>query len=132
MVGTFGEFGYALSMKNIDLPKINALIENFVQERDWDQFHSVKNLSMALSVECSELVEIFQWMDEAKSNQVRQDPAILPRVEDELADILFYLLRIASRTDIDLEAAIIGKIEKNEKKYPVQLVKGSSKKYDEY
>lgn len=132
MVGTFWEFGYALSMKNIDLPKINALIENFVKERDWDQFHSLKNLSMALSVESSELVEIFQWLDEARSNQVKQDPELLRKVEDEVADIFFFMMRIVSKTDMNLEEVVLRKLKHNEQKYPANLVRGSSKKYDEY
>ncbi len=118
-------------MKNVDMPRIHQEIEHFIKERDWDQFHSVKNLAMALSVETSELVEIFQWMNEEKSNQVKNDPAIKAKLQDEVADILFYLLRISEKAEIDLESAILQKIKKNAEKYPVDKARGNSKKYNE-
>jgi dCTP diphosphatase len=119
-------------MKKIDLQKINTEIENFVKERNWDQFHSIKNLSMALSVESSELVEIFQWMKEEDSNHVRDDQITMQRIEDEVADIFVYLMRIISKTNIDLEKAVETKMRKNAEKYPVDKVKGNSKKYNQY
>lgn len=119
-------------MKNIDLQKLNADIEQFVSERDWNQFHSVKNLSMALSVESSELLEIFQWMKESDSNLVKNDPKIMQKVEDEVADVFVYLMRIISKTDIDLEKVVRAKMKKNAEKYPADKVKGNSKKYNEY
>jgi len=119
-------------MKNIDLAKLNQDILNFVSERDWDQFHSVKNLSMALSVESSELLEIFQWMKEEDSNKVKNNPEVMEKVQDEVADIFLYLMRILHKTEIDLESAVRNKMKKNALKYPASQVKGSSKKYDEY
>ena len=119
-------------MKNIDLLKLNSELELFVKERDWDQFHSVKNLTMALSVECSELVEIFQWMTEEESNGVTQDQVTIDKVQDEVADIFLYLMRILSKTNIDLESAVKSKIKKNAEKYPVALARGNSKKYSEF
>ena len=116
---------------NTDMKKLHEEIQKFVTDRDWDQFHSVKNLSMALSVECSELVEIFQWMKEEKSNTVSTDPVILGKVKDEVADIFFYLMRIVDKTGIDLEEAVLTKIKKNEEKYPVEKSRGISKKYTE-
>ena len=77
--------------KKMDLKKINSEIEKFVSDRDWDQFHSVKNLSMALSVESSELLEIFQWLTEEQSNQIKNDPKLMGKVEDEVADVFVYL-----------------------------------------
>jgi dCTP diphosphatase len=118
-------------MKNIDLEKLNRDIEHFVHERDWDQFHSVKNLAMALSVESSELLEIFQWQTEASSNVVKNDPQVMSKVEDEVADIFLYLMRILNKTEIDLEKAVRNKMKKNADKYPVELSKGNAKKYDE-
>lgn len=118
-------------MKNLNLEKLNSEIEKIVTERDWDQFHSVKNLSMALSVESSELLEIFQWMSEADSNQIKTNPKVLGQVEDEIADIFVYLMRIVSKTDIDLEKAVLNKLKKNAEKYPVESSKGNSKKYTE-
>lgn len=119
-------------MKAVDVVKIHNEISKFITERDWDQFHSIKNLSMALSVESSELVELFQWMKEEDSNAVSQNPQLKARVGEELSDILVYLLRIAHKADIDLETVVLDKIKKNSEKYPAGLVKGSSKKYDQY
>ena len=118
-------------MKNIDLLKLNNEIEKIVSDRDWDQFHSVKNLSMALSVESAELLEIFQWMTEAQSNEVKNDPKALARVEDEVADIFVYLMRILSKTEIDLEKVVLNKLKKNVEKYPIDKSKGNSKKYND-
>lgn len=117
--------------KKMDLIKLNSEIEKFVKDRDWEQFHSVKNLSMALSVECSELLEIFQWMSEAQSEKAKDDPVLRGKLEDELADIFVYLLRIVSKTEIDLESAVLNKIKKNALKYPIEKAKGNAKKYDE-
>ncbi len=116
----------------MDLVKLKELVNGFAREREWDQFHSVKNLSMALSVESSELMEIFQWMSEKESNDIRNNPVKYQKMEEEVADIFVYLLRIASKTDIDLEKAVISKMEKNKAKYPVELSRGNSKKYNEF
>ena len=107
----------------MDLKKINQKIKNFVKARDWDQFHSPKNLSMALSVEASELVEIFQWLKESDIKKVEKE-----KVADEIADIFFYLLRISQKMNIDIEKSFHNKMIKNIKKYPVQLSKGKSDK----
>lgn len=119
------------AMKNIDLQKLNQDIEHFVSEREWDQFHSVKNLSMALSVESSELLEIFQWMSEEDSNHIKNNSQVMGKIEDEVADIFVYLLRIISKTDIDLEQVVRNKMSKNAQKYPVEKSRGNSKKYNE-
>lgn len=119
-------------MQKIDVEKLNAEIEDFTRERDWDQFHSVKNLTMALSVEASELMEIFQWMKEEDSNALKDNPEVLRKVRDELADVFYYLLRIARKTDIDLGSALTEKMRKNREKYPADKVRGSSKKYSDY
>lgn len=118
-------------MKTLDLEKLNQIITKFAEDRDWDQFHSVKNLSMALSVEGSELAEIFQWMTEEQSNKIKHNPEAMVKIEDEVADIFIYLMRVMKKTDIDLEKAVINKMKKNEAKYPVELSKGLSKKYNE-
>jgi dCTP diphosphatase len=107
----------------MDLKKINQKIKNFVKARDWEQFHSPKNLSMALSVEASELVEIFQWLKESDIKKVDKE-----KVADEIADIFFYLLRISQKMNIDIEKSFHNKMIKNIKKYPVQLSKGKSDK----
>ena len=105
-------------------------LRRFAQDRDWNQFHSPKNLSMALIVEAAELVEHFQWMKQKESFALAEDK--LAAVEEELADILVYLVRMADQLDIDLISAAKKKIKSNEAKYPAELVRGSSKKYTEY
>jgi NTP pyrophosphatase (non-canonical NTP hydrolase) len=118
-------------VKSIDTELINKTLNQFIKERDWDQFHSPKNLAMALSVECSELVEQFQWVTERQSEEMVQDPKSRIKMEEEIADIFIYLLRIATKAGIDIQAAALKKIQKNADKYPVEKAKGSAKKYDE-
>ena len=113
-----------------ELDELIRKIRNFVEERDWDQFHSPKNLAMALAVEVSELVEIFQWMTEEESQQL--DPKRKQYAEEEIADVMTYLIRISDRLGIDLLAAVERKLAINQKKYPANLVRGNSKKYTEY
>jgi NTP pyrophosphatase (non-canonical NTP hydrolase) len=105
-------------------------IESFASDRDWDQFHSPKNLTMALSVEASELVEIFQWLTEAQSNDLNDEKILA--VADEIADVQIYLIRLADKLGIDILEAVESKIAKNEGKYPADKVRGSSKKYSEF
>lgn len=116
-------------MKN-ELDELKQRLREFAVERDWDKFHSPKNLSMALIAEAAELVEHFQWLTEEQSTKL--PPAKLKEVETELADILIYLIRTADKLDIDLLKAAKHKIDSNEKKYPADKVRGSSKKYTEY
>lgn len=116
--------------QTINLECVLEKINQFTQERDWDQFHSIKNLTMALSVESSELVEIYQWISEEESND-KSNVIINTRTKDEIADIFIYLLKIADKLDINLEQAVYAKLEQNASKYPVEKSKGNSKKYDE-
>ncbi len=113
----------------VDIEKIKLRLRQFAEERDWDQFHSPKNLSMALSAEVAEIVEHFQWLTEEQSNNLSKDK--LDEVETELADTLIYLIRLADKLDLDLLAAVQSKIEVNENKYPVDKAKGNAKKYTE-
>ena len=113
-----------------DLAELKARVRAFVEERDWDRFHSPKNLAMALSVEASELVELFQWLTEEESAALDADRRL--RVADELADVLWFLVRLADRLDIDLLEAAGRKLAANAAKYPADRVRGQSKKYDEY
>lgn len=117
-------------------PKLTSIdslrdrLREFARERDWDQFHTPKNLSMALIGEAAELVEHFQWVDGNNSHLL--DDKVRPSVEEEIADIFIYLVRIADKLDIDLYSAAERKIAINARKYPADKVKGSSKKYTEY
>jgi NTP pyrophosphatase (non-canonical NTP hydrolase) len=117
--------------QSINTELLLSEIDKFVNDRDWDQFHSLKNLSMALSVESSELLEIFQWMNEQQSNQIESKPETLGQVEDELSDIFYYLLRISSKLNINLEESLLKKMKKNAEKYPIEKSKGLAKKYNE-
>jgi len=113
-----------------DLEELKERLRVFVAERDWDQFHSPKNLAMALSVEAAELVELFQWLTEEESATLDGDRR--RRAAEELADVLVYLVRIADRLDIDLLQAAGEKLERNAVKYPAERVRGQARKYDEY
>lgn len=113
-----------------ELDILRQKLRDFAAEREWDQFHSPKNLSMALIGEAAELVEHFQWLTEAQSNAL--PAATHEQVELELADIFLYLIRIADKLDVDLPTAAHKKIKINEQKYPATLVRGQSKKYTEY
>lgn len=113
-----------------DLEELKQRQRAFVAARDWEQFHSPKNLAMALSVEAAELVELFQWLTEEQS--AAPDQALRRRAAEELADVLWFLVRIADRLDVDLLAAAGEKFAQNERKYPAARVRGQSRKYDEY
>ena len=110
-----------------ELEKLRDQLRAFAAERDWDQFHSPKNLAAALSVEAAELLEIFQWLTEAQSQELA--PEVLEAVKKEIADVLLYLIRISDKLGIDLVAAAEEKIALNAEKYPIQKARGSSKKY---
>ncbi|MBB5021938.1 nucleotide pyrophosphohydrolase [Desulfurispira natronophila] len=110
--------------------QLRDALDHFAIERDWDQFHSPKNLAMALTVEAAELQECFQWLTEAQSNKL--DDQQLAAVRDEIADIQLYLIRLAGKLGVDIEPACWDKIKKNAKKYPAGRVKGSAKKYTHY
>ncbi len=104
-------------------------LREFAAERDWDQFHSPRNLAAALIVEAAELLEPFQWLNDEQSHDL--PPATLAAVEQELADVLLYLVRLSDKLDVDLAAAARAKIARNAVKYPVEKARGSSRKYDE-
>jgi dCTP diphosphatase len=117
-------------MAETDFDRIRKQVRQFVVERDWDQFHSPKNLSMALIVEAAEMVEHFQWLTEEQSCGL--SPEKLAEVELELADIQIYLISLAEKLKLDLVAAVDKKLVLNAQKYPAEEVRGSSKKYTEY
>jgi len=113
-----------------DLLRLRALVRQFVDERDWDQFHSPKNLASALTVEAAELLEHFQWLQSGRAEEL--GPAKLTAVRHEMADVLVYLVRLADKLDVDLFAAVEEKMVLNRAKYPAELVRGDARKYDEY
>ena len=111
------------------LSQLKEDVNHFVDERDWGQFQTPKNLSMALIVEAAELVEHFQWMQPKESDLLSTDKT--KKVGEELSDILIYLVRLADRLGIDLEQAARDKLEKNYRKYPVDRARGHATKYTE-
>ncbi|HEX7045008.1 MAG TPA: nucleotide pyrophosphohydrolase [Burkholderiales bacterium] len=113
-----------------DLDDLRARLREFAAARDWDRYHSPKNLSMALIAEAAELVEHFQWLSEAESAAL--SPEKRAAVEEELADILLYLVRLADKLDVNLAEAARRKIARNAERYPADKVRGSAKKYTEY
>lgn len=100
----------------MDLKKVSKILSEFSENRGWDQFHSPKNLAMALSVEASELLEIFQWLTEEQSKNLSEEQ--MQHTEEEIADIVIYVLNLCRKLDIDLEKAVLSKIESNAIKYP--------------
>jgi NTP pyrophosphatase (non-canonical NTP hydrolase) len=111
------------------LTQLRDALREFAAERDWDQFHSPKNLASALSVEAAELLECFQWLTEEQSRNLT--PEQLARVRDELADVLNYLVRLADKLDVNLLEAARAKMLENARKYPADRVRGSARKYSE-
>lgn len=105
-------------------------LRDFVRERDWEQFHSPKNLAMALSVEVAEIVEMFQWMTEEQSRNL--SPEKLSELKKEIGDVMIYLANLADKFRINPVEAANEKIEINNRKYPADKVKGKSQKYNEY
>lgn len=113
----------------LNLGQIQKKMANFAQEREWQQFHSPKNISMALTVESSELMEIFQWMSEEDSKN--PDTKTREKIKEEVADVLLYTFRLADLLNINIEEVISKKMEKNARNYPIEKSKGNSKKYTE-
>ena len=105
-------------------------IRHFIRERDWEQFHSPKNLVMALNVEVAEIMEHFQWLTTQESRQL--PPEKIEEVKDEIGDVFVYLIRLCDELGIDLLEAANDKMVKNAEKYPVDKARGNAKKYTEY
>lgn len=105
-------------------------ISEFVKERDWEQYHSPKNLAMGLSIEAAELAEIFLWLTEKESKKLNKTQ--LKNLKEEIGDVMVYLVNLADKFGLDPVQCAKEKIKHNNKKYPVNIVKGSAKKYTEY
>ena len=114
----------------MDITAIQYELSIFVSEREWDKYHTPKNLVSAFAVEASELLEIFQWMSEEEQKNLKEKPETLQHIKEEFADCMNYLLRFADVMDIDIEKALWDKIEKNKQKYPVESSKGDYVKYN--
>jgi dCTP diphosphatase len=111
------------------LAALRQALREFAAERDWDQFHTPKNLAAALSVEAAELLEHFQWLTAAESTQL--SPEKRAAVSEEIADVLLYLIRLADKLDVDVLAAARDKLVRNAEKYPIEKSRGNRRKYTE-
>jgi NTP pyrophosphatase (non-canonical NTP hydrolase) len=112
------------------LKDLRTAIGKFISERDWEQYHSPKNLAMALSVEASEIVEHFQWLTEEESRNL--PPEKLAEISEEIGDVMIYLTELADKLGVDPVEAAKAKVAINGQKYPAELVKGKASKYTEY
>ncbi len=115
-----------LAVLNVD--ELQNRLRVFAGARDWERFHSPKNLAMAVASEAGELVDLFQWMTEEESRALSEENR--QRAAEEIADVLIYLLRLGDKLGIDLQSAVLSKIELNERKYPVELARGNAVKYN--
>jgi dCTP diphosphatase len=113
-----------------DLLELRDIVRQFATERDWQQFHTPKNLAMALSVEVAELVEHFQWLQTGADHELDDKQRL--GIRHELADSLVYLIRLADCVNVDLRSAVLEKMQLNREKYPIDKVKGQSRKYTDY
>ncbi|MGE0631769.1 MAG: nucleotide pyrophosphohydrolase [Pseudobdellovibrionaceae bacterium] len=117
--------------KTSELNELAAFIGKFCQKRDWDQFHNPKDLAIGVSTEAGELLDLFRFKNLSDVAALLKETEFRIRYEEELADVFFFILRLASTTDVDLKRALLKKIKKNAKKYPVSKAKGSNKKYNQ-
>lgn len=121
----------AVTDPDTTLAALKERVVAFCEARDWDQFHDPKDLAIGIVTEASELLALFRFLSEEQVTALQADPAKRARVEEELADVLFFVLRFAERSGIDLATAFDAKMAKNATKYPVEKSRGSNRKYDE-
>jgi NTP pyrophosphatase (non-canonical NTP hydrolase) len=114
----------------MDIKAIQEQLTRFSEERDWDQFQSPKNLSMALVGEAAELLELFQWLTEQQSKEIVNDEKQMSLVREEIGDVFLFLVRLADKLEVNIEKAALEKMEINAMKYPVELSKGNIEKYN--
>jgi NTP pyrophosphatase (non-canonical NTP hydrolase) len=115
---------------NSELARLREVVRVFVAERDWDQFHTPKNLSSALCVEAAELLEHFQWLERGDRAELGEQK--LEQVRHEMADVLVYLIQLADKLGVDLGAAVLEKMVLNRARYPAEKVRGDARKYSDY
>ena len=114
----------------MNLEEIRLRLAEFAKERNWDQFHTPKNLSMALAAEAAELLEIFQWLTDEQSKAIVDNEKEMKLVRQEIADVMIYLVRLADKLGVNIESAVMDKISENATKYPVELAKNNAIKYN--
>src|SRR6056297_990250 len=116
---------------NTTIKELKNIVKKFCEARDWSQYHNPKDLAIGISTEANELLEIFRFKSEDEINEKLKNSNKRAKMENEVADVLFFILRFAQMNDIDLETTLKRKVKINKKKYPTDLFKGSNKKYDE-
>jgi|SRR3989338_8034595 len=115
-----------------NIHELKEKVRKFCEERDWDQYHNAKDLAIGVSTEASELLEHFRFKSEKEVEELLKNPEKRKEISEEMADVLYFILRLAQRYDIDVATEFEKKMQKNAKKYPVENVKGLNKKYNEY
>ena len=113
----------------MDVKYIQRELSDFAKKRNWEKFHNLKNLAISINIESSELLEIFQWSNDGGLSEIKNE-ATREEIEKEIADVFNYIVRLADVLDVDLEKASMLKIDENEKKYPINAFKGTSRKYN--
>jgi NTP pyrophosphatase (non-canonical NTP hydrolase) len=121
-----------MSDEKVRVSELKQKVKDFAEARDWDQFHNAKDLAIGVITEASELLEHFRFKSVEEFEKMMKDPAKKESISEELADVLIFSLRFAQKYDIDVSSAIVDKLEKSGKKYPVEKAKGSNKKYNEF
>lgn len=114
-----------------NVKELKEKVREFCEDRDWGKYHNAKDLAIGITTESAELLDHFRFKSEAEVEQMLNDPSKKAEISDEMADTLYFLLRLAQRYDIDLVEALNKKMVKNKKKYPIEKVRGSNKKYME-
>jgi NTP pyrophosphatase (non-canonical NTP hydrolase) len=117
--------------KTTTICDLKECVSTFIDDREWNSYHQPKDLAISISLEAAELLEIFQWLSENEIREQVKQPKLLDKIRKELADILIYSISFANILDIDISQSILNKITENEKKYPVEKVKGKYRKYTE-
>ena len=113
------------------LAELKARVKQFCEDRDWDQYHGAKDLAIGIITESSELLEHFRFKSEKEIEEMFVNAGKKAEISEEMADVFYFLLRLAQKYDIDLASALEKKMEKNERKYPIEKARGSNKKYNE-
>lgn len=122
-------FGLKGNFMSVSIEHLMLKVKEFCEAREWDQFHGPKDLAIGVSTEAAELLEHFRFQTDEQALALLNDPHVREEIEDEIADVLFFLLRFSQRFDVDLAKALLRKIEKSERKYPVEKAKGKNTKY---
>ena len=119
-------------MNEVKINELIKMVQDFCEERDWDQYHNPKELAIGMSTEANELLEIFRFKNETQMKDMFKNEKTIEHIKEEYADVFFFMLRFAQMNNLDIEACLKDKIDKNNKKYPVELSKGKNAKYNEF